>query len=104
MRECHHVVARRPREILSLVSGDEPVSWEQFRRELTSSITPEQAAAVRRLRVDEDETWWGVSERFSEDFGSALYEAELAGNQIVGKYLCEAAARTLGEDPEAAWN
>jgi hypothetical protein len=83
-------------------------SWEEIGREiaehLAASISLDRAAAVRRLRVDEHHTWRGVSHEFYELFPDAPY-AELAGDQIPGMYLCEAAARLLGEDPNAApWN
>ena len=80
------------------------MGWEEVEEQLAVSITVEQAAAVRRLRVDNGGTWRVVAEEFYKLFPDAPY-ADLAGNQGVGMHLCAAAAHRLGEDPKAdPWN
>jgi hypothetical protein len=79
--------------------------WVEFAECLRAEITDEQARIVRTLRVDRQLTWRGVAEYFSDLVPNALYETKLRGNQIVGMFLCHAAAARLGEDPNAEpWN
>jgi hypothetical protein len=80
------------------------MDWKDVGDQLAVAITVEQAAAARRLRVDRGGTWRFVAEEFYTLFPDAPY-GDLAGNQGVGMYLCRAAARRLGEDPNAdPWN
>jgi hypothetical protein len=82
----------------SLTEG--PPGWLRFRDRLAEWMTPERAAFVRRLRVDDDLTWRGVAGECSAAWGTDWDE-----NQGVGMFLCEIAARLLGEDPDAPpWN
>lgn len=60
--------------------------------EIQARMTPELAAAVRQLRVDEHATWGYIGKRFG-------------AGQIVGRLLCYHAAVVLGENPhEEPWN
>jgi hypothetical protein len=86
-------------------NGPEPESWDAVHDRISHEMTLDQAAFVSWVRVNENETWQRVSERFSAQFGDALYKRDLSGNQIVGKYLGEAAARLLDQAANApAWN
>ena len=68
-------------------------------------MTDEDAALIRRLRIDEGLTWRSVAEEFSEARGNELPWAAEARDQFDGMTLCEEAARRLGEDPAAPpWN
>jgi hypothetical protein len=99
--ERHAVATVNPEPM----SQAEPESWAKLRARSSKAMTPDQAEFVRRARVDEGETCRGVSERFSDQFDDALYEDDLSGNQIVGKYLCESAALLLAEADDAPpWN
>jgi hypothetical protein len=82
-------------------NGPEPESWDDVRDRINDAMTLDQAAFVRWVRVNEDESWQRVSERFSAQFGHALYARDLSGNQMAGKYLCAAAARLLGQADSA---
>lgn len=70
--------------------------------ELVANMTMEQAQFVRKIRVDEDDSWRGVAH--------ACYEAwngdwDPPSNQLMGMALCERAAYLMGESPnEAPWN
>lgn len=76
-----------------------------FAKMIGASMTAEQAKAVREMRVHQELTWRGVADEFTERFPDADYARGLAGNQILGMALCEAAALKLGEDPNAEpWN
>lgn len=93
------------RDAPQIWNGPEPESWDEVRDRISNAMTLDQAEFVRWVRVNENESWQRVSERFSAQFGHALYARNLSGNQIVGKYLCAAAARLLGEPDDApAWN
>ena len=84
------------------------MSWMEFGREIETRMTPELAARVRELRCGGDrKSWRGVSRAvfdFSESEILSDY-AEMRGEQPLGMFLCEAAARALGEDPnKEPWN
>jgi hypothetical protein len=65
-------------------------------------ITPERAAWVRRLRVDESYSWRAVAHACHEAWQGGW---EPPSNQIMGISICESAARHFGEDAwEAPWN
>jgi hypothetical protein len=68
-------------------------------------MTDDEVALVRRLRVDEGNTWRGVSEDFLAAVGDDPRWSDVACDQFEGMLLCEAAAVRLGDDPSAApWN
>jgi hypothetical protein len=70
-------------------------------------MTPELAARVRHLRVEQGESWRSVSDDvFSYPEASVLSDwAAMRGDQPLGMYLCEAAAQVLGEDSnKEPWN
>lgn len=71
----------------------------EFDRRFTG-LKPEQAAYVRRLRVDEGRSWRGVAWACAQAWGG-----DWEHNQLAGMALCERAAAMLGEDPNAEpWN
>lgn len=69
-------------------------------------VTRAVAGRVRTWRVDEGCTWRDVAFLISQDYHLDVGHDDLfGGNPIVGRDLCAAAARVLGEDPDAApWN
>ena len=70
--------------------------------EVMPSVTPDQAAFVRRLRVDEGYSWRAVAETCHIEWAGTW---EPPSNQIMGMILCERAAEVFGEDPDAPpWN
>ena len=82
-----------------------PGGWRDLFESFAAAITLEQARLVRRLRVDQDETWRGVSAGFYDAYPDVLYDSDLVWNQLVGQALCEAAAKRIGEDPDRdPWN
>jgi hypothetical protein len=79
------------------------VAWHAIGIETSLSI--EQARAVREMRIDWGFTWRRVAEEFFERFADVDYDRGLAGNQFFGMELCRAAARQLGEEPDSEpWN
>ena len=77
----------------------------EFAESIGAELTAKQAQVVRSLRVDRGFSWRAVAAEFCERFPDAEFAEGLAGNQLLGMALCEAAARMLGEDPDAApWN
>lgn len=65
------------------------------------AVTPEVAQQIRSWRVTQRETWRGVAELASEHYR----DLERSSNQLLGRDLCAAAAKVLGEDSDAApWN
>ena len=65
-----------------------------------AEMTADKAAQVRGWRVDEELTWRGVATLASDAWGP-----DFTDNQLYGRELCVAAARALGEDPDAEpWN
>ena len=66
----------------------------------TALMNEDEARFVRRLRVDENETWSGVAGETADAWGTSW-----DSNQGAGLFICEAAASRLGEDPNAEpWN
>jgi len=73
-----------------------------FFEELMANMTPDQAAFVRRLRVDEGYSWRAVAETCHVEWAGSW---EPPSNQIMGMVLCERAAAGFGEEPDAPpWN
>ena len=69
---------------------------------LMATLTMDQAALVRRLRVDEGYSWRAVAETCHVEWAGTW---EPPSNQIMGMILCERAAALHGEDAEIApWN
>jgi hypothetical protein len=65
-----------------------------------AAMTAEQAAYVRRLRVDRGYTWRAVAETCAIEWGG-----DWGSNQLAGMALCERAAAMLGEDANTEpWN
>jgi hypothetical protein len=82
------------------------VSWADFEVEVSARMTPQLAQRVRELRGSEN-TWRQVSGKiFDFPEAEALRDwADMKGHQPLGMYLCSAAAKLLGEDPEKEpWN
>ena len=70
--------------------------------ELMATVTPEQAAFVRHLRVDLGYSWRAVAATCHLEWRGTW---EPPSNQIMGMILCERAALVFGEDPNAPpWN
>lgn len=85
--------------------GDLGGGFREYKDSIKASLTPEQAAAVRVWRVDEHQSWRGVASAFCERYPDVEFAEDMGGNQILGAYLCEAAAEFLGEDPHTVpWN
>lgn len=83
------------------------MSWVALRDELAGQITPELCAEVRRLRVQEKQSWRGVSHDIFDHPSSAAIarHRDMSGDQPLGQFLCELCAISLGEDPNAEpWN
>ena len=71
-------------------------------REYAATITDEQAAFVRHLRVDEGYSWRAVAEACHQEFGGTW---QPPSNQIMGVALCEEAANREGADyTTGEWN
>lgn len=70
------------------------------------AVTFAVASRLRRYRVDEGCTWRDVAFLACQDFRLDVgADVVSEGNPIVGRDLCTAAARVLGEDPDdAPWN
>jgi hypothetical protein len=65
-----------------------------------AEVTPARAAQIRAWRVDQDMSWRGVAAAATEAWGPGFGD-----NQLYGRDLCNAAARALGQDPDAdPWN
>ncbi|MGW5355317.1 hypothetical protein ACWERV_32965 [Streptomyces sp. NPDC004031] len=65
-----------------------------------AALTPGMAARIRAWRCGEDYSWRAVAQAASERWGF-----EGGGNQLLGRDLCVAAAKLLGEDPDREpWN
>ena len=62
-----------------------------FDRQMTS-MTPEQASFVRRLRVDEGYTWRAVA-----DACALAWHGEWDSHQLAGMAICERAATFTAE-------
>ena len=81
-----------------------------FDEDVAAMLTPERAAEVRRLRVDEGYSWRAVAHACYDLWAAELPEEIREGwwppsNQIMGMALCEAAARHFGEDSmQPPWN
>lgn len=68
--------------------------------EMRAMITPERAAVVRRLRVDDGESWRGVAAECN-----AAGEGDWDDNQIAGMARRRVAAAHFGEEWRyAPWN
>ena len=64
-----------------------------------------QANRIKDLRCGPIcHSWRRIAEIIVQEYFDE-YDADLSGNQLVGKDLCNDAARCLGEDPSAEeWN
>ncbi len=83
------------------------MSWSDFAAEVQGRMTPELATHLRLLRAEGDASWRGIADEvFNHPSSQALSEwADMKGDQALGMYLCEAAAKILGEDPnKEPWN
>lgn len=68
----------------------------------TFALTPNQAALIRKWRIDEDETWRSIAHEADHH---GIVNDPLRGNQLVGMDLCEIAARHYGEHfMDYPWN
>ena len=94
-------------EALAQLAG---LAKQGFDEDVARIMTPERAAYVRRLRVDEGYSWRAVAHGCYDAWAAELPEDVREGwrpisNQLMGMALCEAAARHFGEDArEAPWN
>jgi len=89
-------------ELLQVLADSAADIWECAAREAAAVLTPDRAREVRAWRVDGGYTWRAVARAASEAWDAPW---EPPSNQLAGQALCEAAARMLGEDPEAEpWN
>ena len=88
-----------------IAASTTPEQREEFQRQLETTLTamtPEQAAFVRRVRVDHGHTWAGVAGDYLDAWGGWWTPS---GNVRVGMALCETAATYFGEDWRLApWN
>lgn len=63
-------------------------------------VTVERARQVRTWRASEGESWRGIAERATDEWG-----IDYGSNQLCGMALCLTAALRLGEDGrKAPWN
>jgi hypothetical protein len=71
--------------------------------DLPTPLTDDLAAMVRRLRVEEAYSWRAIARQIATHLG--MRDAWWAGNQPAGMSICDAAARSFGEDfTEEPWN
>lgn len=76
-------------------------TWGEF-GSFAATITSEQAAFVRKLRVDDGWTWRGVAQECHDAWNG---DWQPPSNQIMGMALCEVAAKHFGEDyMQDPWN
>lgn len=76
--------------------------FEGFLKDARALMTPERAAFVRQLRVDNDYTWRAVARDCRERFGGTWLPLS---NQLAGMALCEVAAEYFGEHyKDKKWN
>lgn len=72
--------------------------WENHER--IAAMTRSEAAYVRRLRVEEDDSWRGIAYECSRQWGG-----DWGDNQRAGMELCRRAALLFGEDyMSSPWN
>jgi len=73
-----------------------------YRREARALMTPDRAAFVRQLRVENSYTWRAVARDCRERFGGTWLPLS---NQLAGMALCEVAAEFFGEHhADEKWN
>lgn len=76
--------------------------------QLFEPMTPEQAATVRRWRVDEGATWRAVASLFAERYGTEYgtdFGGPFGGNQLAGMAICRRAALMHNEHwMDNLWN
>lgn len=88
-------------EMLDDLANAARETWDEF-SSLAATITPEQAAFVRKLRVDDGWSWRGVAQ---ECYNAWNGDWQPPSNQIMGMALCEAAAKHFSEDyMQEPWN
>lgn len=77
-----------------------------FQDQTKELMTPELAALIRKIRVDEGYTWRAVASYIHDHLSSGQEELwEPPSNQIMGMALCEYAAAHFGKDyMEGDWN
>ncbi len=78
------------------------MTFASFRDLAEQLVTPERAASVRALRVDQVYTWRAVARACFEAWGGTW---DPPSNQLMGMAICESAAKHFGEAyMEEPWN
>lgn len=68
-------------------------------------MTEEHAKFIKKLRVEDEESWRGVSYEFRMAFPDEKNDYGFPGNQFDGMDLCDQAAKFFGEDyMKEPWN
>jgi len=80
------------------------LTFDRYIEQIREYMTPERAHYVRKLRIDDELSWRGVTEQWEKDFPNEVCW-QPSGNQLAGMALCELAALYFGEDyMQPPWN
>lgn len=91
-----------PEEVAELAKLGREIA-ASFQEQARDVVTPERAAFVRKLRVDDGGTWRWVAERCHDAWTDCAWDPP--SNQLMGMALCERAAELFGEDyMQEPWN